>query len=76
VIIAGIRAAQVIQVIDRDKYTHHTTSLQNRMLKGFSALAALDQHEQLVKNQQQLAVSALEMTPMEPKPLKSGPDKL
>ena len=39
------------------------------MLKGFSAIAVLDQHEILMKNQQQLAVSiapVLELSPKEP----------
>jgi hypothetical protein len=75
IIIDGLRAEQMEQAIDWDKSQRYATTLQNRMLKGFSALAALDQHEQLMQNQQQLAVSALEMTPMEPGPQKSDPEK-
>ena len=59
------------QAIDLDKSQHYATNLQNRMLKGFSALAALDQHELLMKNQQQLAssiVPILEVTPKESAP--------
>ena len=62
------------QAIDLDKSQRYATNLQNRMLKGFSALAALDQHEALMKNQQQLAASdvpVLQVTPKEPAPKKT-----
>jgi hypothetical protein len=52
-IIDGLRVEQMEQAIDLDKSQRYATNLQNRMLKGFSALAALDQHEALMKNQQQ-----------------------
>jgi hypothetical protein len=52
-IIDGLRAEQMEQAIDLDKSQRYATNLQNRMLKGFSALAALDQHELVMKNQQQ-----------------------
>ena len=45
------------QAIDMDKSQRYATNPQNRMLKGFSALAALDQHEALMKTQQQLEAS-------------------
>lgn len=51
-IIDGLRAEQMEQAIDLDKSQRYATNLQNRMLKGFSALAALNQHELLMKNQQ------------------------
>jgi hypothetical protein len=73
-IIDGLRAEQMEQAIDLDKSQRYATNLQNRMLKGFSALAALDQHELLMKNQQQLAVSVvpvLEVVPKEPEPKKT-----
>jgi hypothetical protein len=56
-----------------DKSQHYATNLQNPMLKEFSVLAALDQHELLMKNQQQLTVfvvQVLEVTPKEPAPKK------
>ena len=62
------------QAIDLDKSQRYATNLQNRMLKGFSALAALDQHELLMKNQQQLAAPVLpilEVTPKERVPQKT-----
>jgi len=72
-IIDGLRAEQMEQAIDLDKSQRYATNLQNRMLKGFSALAALDQHELLMKNQQYLVAqventpnTVLEMSPKEP----------
>ena len=53
------------QEIDLDKSQRYATNLQNRMLRGFSALAA----EMLMKNQQQLTASiapVLEVSPKEP----------
>ena len=73
-IIDGLRAEQMEQAIDLDKSQRYATNLQNRMLKGFSALAALDQHEALMKNQQQLAASVvpvLEVAPKERVPQKT-----
>ena len=72
-IIDGLRVEQMEQAIDLDKSQRYATNLQNRMLKGFSALAALDQHELLMKNQQQLAASVvpvLEVAPKESVPKK------
>jgi len=62
------------QAIDLDKSQRYATSLQNRMPKGFSALAALDQHEMLMKKQQQFEASAvpvLEVTSKDPVPKKT-----
>ena len=73
-IIDGLRAEQMEQAIDLDKSQRYATNLQNRMLKGFSALAALDQHELLMKNQQQIAASVvpvLEVAPKERVPQKT-----
>ena len=73
-IIDGLRVEQMEQAIDLDKSQRYATNLQNRMLKGFSALAALDQHELLMKNQQQLAASVvpvLEVVPQERVPQKT-----
>jgi hypothetical protein len=58
-IIDGLRAEQMEQAIDLDKSQRYATNLQNGMIKGFTALAALDQHELLMKNQQQLAASVV-----------------
>jgi hypothetical protein len=66
-IIDGLRAEQMERAIDLDKSQRYATNLQNRMLKGFSALAALDQHELLMKNQQQLAASITPILEVEPK---------
>ena len=44
-IIAGIRAAQVIEAMDLDKYTRYMTSFQNRIFKGIHGLAVIDQYE-------------------------------
>jgi hypothetical protein len=67
IIIDGLRAEQMEQAIDLDKSQRYATNLQNRMLKGFSALAALDQHEALMKNQQQLAASTTPILEVDPK---------
>ena len=55
-IIAGIRAAQVIEAIDLDKYTRYMTSFQNRIFNGIHGLAVIDQYE--AKTVQALANSA------------------
>lgn len=77
-IIDGLRVEQMEGAIDFDKSQRYATNLQNRMLKGFSALAALDQHEAFMKNQQKpLAQVAnvvhpvLEMRSKESEPKKS-----
>jgi hypothetical protein len=49
-IIAGIRATQVIEAMDLDKYTRYTTSFQNRIFKGIHGLAIVDQYEAKVVN--------------------------
>ena len=49
-IIDGLRAEKMEQALDLDKSQRYATNLKNRMLKGFSALAALDQYEVLMKN--------------------------
>jgi hypothetical protein len=45
IIITGIRATQVIEAMDLDKYTRYTTSFQNRIFKGIHGLAIVDQYE-------------------------------
>ena len=66
-IIDGLRAEQMEQAIDLDKSQRYATNLQNRMLKGFSALAALGQHELLMKNQQQIATPVIPVLEVAPK---------
>jgi len=56
-IIAGIRAGQVIQAMDLDKYTRYMTSFQNRIFKGIHGLAVIDQYE--AKTVQALSSNAI-----------------
>lgn len=44
-IIAGIRAKVMLETIDFEKSSRYATGFQNRILKGFQAMAAMDQHE-------------------------------
>jgi len=46
-IIDGLRAEQMELAIDFEKSTRYGTNFQNRIIKGYSGLAALDQHETL-----------------------------
>ena len=64
IIIDGLRAEQMEQAIDWDKSQRYATTLQNRMLKGFSALAALDQHELVMKNQKQVVNAVIPSNPL------------
>jgi hypothetical protein len=36
----------MLEIMDLEKNTRYVTSFQNRLIKGFTALAALDQYEQ------------------------------
>lgn len=45
IIINAIRGEQMDVAIDFEKMQHQITVAQNRILKSFSGLAALDQHE-------------------------------
>jgi hypothetical protein len=47
--------------IDFEKSTRYGTNFQNRIIKGFSGLAALDQHEGLMSSQP-LSASEKEFT--------------
>ncbi len=47
-IIDGIRAQKMLQVMDLDKSVRYATNFQNRLIKGLTSLAAMDQHEQLM----------------------------
>ena len=44
-IIDGLRAQEMLSAMDLEKSSRYATTFQNRILKGFTALAALDQHE-------------------------------
>ena len=44
-IVDGIRASQMCDVMDLEKSNRYATAFQNRILKGFQALAVLDQYE-------------------------------
>ncbi len=48
-IIDGLRAEQMEAAIDFEKSTRYATNFQNRIIKGYSTLAALDQHETVIK---------------------------
>jgi hypothetical protein len=45
IIITGIRASQMLDVMDLDKTNRYATSFQNRILKGIHGLAIIDQYE-------------------------------
>jgi hypothetical protein len=45
IIIDGIRAKAMLEAMDLDKSSRYATAFQNRILKGFQAMAAMDQHE-------------------------------
>lgn len=49
-IVDGIRAEMMLKVMDLDKSTRYATNFQNRLIKGLTALAAMDQHEQSVNS--------------------------
>ena len=48
-IIDRLRAEQMELAIDFEKSTRYATNFQNRMIKGYYGLAALDQHEALMR---------------------------
>jgi len=45
IIIAGIRASQMLEVMDLEKTNRYATGFQNRILKGIHGLAIIDQYE-------------------------------
>lgn len=45
IIIAGIRASQMLEVMDLEKTNRYATSFQNRILKGMHGLSVIDQYE-------------------------------
>jgi hypothetical protein len=59
IIIAGIRASQMLDVMDLEKTNRYATSFQNRILKGMHGLALIDQYEAK-------AVQVLEVHKLEP----------
>lgn len=58
-IIDGLRAEQMKASIDFEKSTCYAANFQNRIIKGYSALAALDQHEAVIKQGMSEASEAL-----------------
>jgi len=58
IIIAGIRAAQMLDVMDLEKTNRYATGFQNRILKGIHGLAIIDQYEAK-------AVQVLQAPPLE-----------
>jgi hypothetical protein len=48
IIIDGIRAEKMLKVMDLDKSVRYATNFQNRLVKGLTSLAVMDQHEQLM----------------------------
>ncbi len=58
-IIDGLRAEQMEAAIDFEKSTRYATNFQNRILKGYSGLAALDQHEAIMGQQRSLLIQSL-----------------
>lgn len=44
-IIDGLRGQQMIEKMDLDKATRYATNFQNRIIKGFAALEAMDRYE-------------------------------
>jgi hypothetical protein len=60
IIIAGIRASQMLEVMDLEKTNRYATGFQNRILKGMHGLAIIDQYEAK-------AVQVLEVHKLEPR---------
>jgi hypothetical protein len=60
-IIDGIRAEQMLKVMDLDKSVRYATNFQNRLIKGLTSLAAMDQYEQLMRSTQSLILSMQKM---------------
>ena len=59
-IIDGIRAETMVQAMDLEKSSRYATGFQNRILKGFQAMAAMDQHEHakaLIEQERSLSLS-------------------
>jgi hypothetical protein len=59
-IIDGIRAEKMLKVMDLDKSVRYATNFQNRLVKGLTSLAAMDQHEQLMASSSILCLESPE----------------
>jgi hypothetical protein len=44
-IIDGLKAEKILEALDLEKSSRYATNFQNRILKAFAGLAAIDQHE-------------------------------
>ncbi len=49
--------------IDFEKSTRYATNFQNRILKGYSGMAALDQHEAMMGQRRSSPIQSLVDTP-------------
>lgn len=49
-IIDGLKAEKILEALDLDKSSRYATTFQNRILKAFAGLAAIDQHESQVNH--------------------------
>lgn len=58
-IIDGLRAEHMEAAIDFEKSSRYATNFQNRILKGYSGLAALDQHEAMMEQQRSSPIQPL-----------------
>ncbi len=58
-IIDGLRAEQMEAAIDFEKSTRYATNFQNRILRGYSGLAALDQHEAMMGQHRSSPIQSL-----------------
>jgi hypothetical protein len=47
-IVDGIRGERMLKVMDLERNSRYATAFQNRLIKGLTSLAAMDQHEQLM----------------------------
>jgi hypothetical protein len=47
-IVDGIRGERMLQVMDLERNSRYATAFQNRLIKGLTSLAAMDQREQLM----------------------------
>ena len=67
-IIDAIRAGQMIEVMDLEKTTRYATGFQNRILKGFQALALLAQYDAHPLGKAQALPLEAKPSPHDPQP--------
>jgi hypothetical protein len=49
-IVDGLKAEKILEALDLDKSSRYATTFQNRILKAFAGLAAIDQHESQINH--------------------------